>query len=208
MRCENCEEAELVEVESEEGASGYICENATDADRESGSGCGAVIAADEVKRRKKDAGYSKRAKGKVKVEEERDEDDDDDDDHRTPAKGGGKENVAAAANCYLTPAPRRALGKALHRAKAVPASAPPSSNSLSFSASALRSKLRQQAATRLSGCSFDIDDHIDLASLNTDSMLSGQLTVQRAPLMLGLSVKGEENCLVGHVPPLVHPGRG
>ena len=209
MRCDNCEEAELILLESDDGAGGYVCENATDGERESGSGCGAVVAADEYKRRKKEAGgsgkKSNKVKGKVKVEEGREADDDDDEEdedddrpaskHRTPTKGRSKENVAAAANRYLTPAPRKLLGKALPRARAMPASAPPSSNSLSFSASALRSKLRQQAVSRLSSCSFDIDDHVDLASLNTDSMLAGQLTVQRAPMMVGLSVKGEENCL-------------
>jgi len=210
MRCENCEEAELVRLEGEDGGGGYICEAATEAERESGSGCGAVVAEEEVQQTKKDGvkgdKKSSNAKSKVKVEEEREEEDDSDDEEseseseqadsrRTPAKSrGGKENVAAAANRYLTPAPRKSTGKALPRARAMPASAP-STSSLSFSAAALRSKLRQQAASRLSQCSFDIDDHSDLASLNADSMVSGQLAVQRAPLMAGLSVKGEENCL-------------
>ena len=209
MRCENCEEADLAQLEGDDGG-GYVCENASETERESGAGCGTVVAAEEFQRRKKQQGKGStggkggKGKGKAKVEEEReeeeeDEEDEDDDDsvpQRTPAKGrGGKENVAAAANCFLTPAPRKSSGKALFRARAMPASTPRTSSSLSFSASALRSKLRQQAASRLSSCSFDIDDHSSLASLNADSMLSGQLEVQRAPLMDGLSVKGEENCL-------------
>ena len=203
MRCENCEEGELEQLDGEDGGGGYMCENASESERESGSGCGAVIPATEYAQRKKKSG----AKGgsanqtKVKVEEEKEQEDDEEEegeeesDTRTPAKSkANKENSAAAANRFLTPAPRKALGKALFRAKAIPASAPSSSN-LCFSNSALKSKLKAQASSVLAASSFDIDDHLDLASLNIDGMMTGQLDVQRAPLMSGLSIKGEENCL-------------
>ena len=206
MRCDHCDDGELKLLDTEDGAGGYVCENASEAEKESGSGCGAIVAADQYKLRKREAGNSgskvtssrlqqeAREDDEEEEEEEEEEEDEEDEQRSTPSKGSGKDKVAVAVNHYHTPTARKPLGKAVPRARALPASAPPSS-SLSFSASALRSKVRQQAASRLSNCSFDIDDHAELASLNTDSMLSGSLTVARAPLMVGLSVAGEENCL-------------
>ena len=225
VKCEVCEVGVLVEVDSEEGLAGFLCEAASEADRENGSGCGALVAAEDVAERRKAA-----EKGRGKASQQKrpplsaapivaaakkrrllpcSGDDDEEEEERSDgedSEGAEKENRPATSK--KTGAVKRCARGGM-KAKAQPLLPSSSSTNLSsFDPASFRAKVKQRALARLSSSALDLDDHHpeSLSSLNSSALLSGQLCVQRAPLMASLSIKGEEDPLASmYRRPFVRP---
>ena len=170
-----------MEVDGEDGE-GWLCEEATESDRENATGCGALVSLKGRGRARDDDGGDDSGEGEGEGEEEEGE--------------GQKENRRIVPPIKpKAVAPRGRSLKAKAKVTSLLPSSLPRPSSLSSSASSLREKVKAQAMARLASSSVDLDDHLSLSSLNSDALLSGQLCVQRAPLMSSLSIKGEENPL-------------
>ena len=236
VKCEVCEVGALVEVDGEDGLAGFLCEAASEAERESGSGCGALVPAEDVSERRrtaeKDRGKgsslrkppSSTARAPTKKrrllpcsedeEEEEEEEEGEEEgggDVSDGSAGVGKES-RVVASIKVGAAKSRRLGIKAKTQPLLPSSTSRLS-SLSSSTSAsdplsFHAKVKQRALARLSSSALDLDDHQDesLSSLNSSALLTGELRVQRAPLMSSLSIKGEEDPLASmYRRPFVRP---